>query len=218
MPILTVLGSAAIIFVITNVDAFVVLTLLFAASRSTGVPRPAQIVAGQYLGFIAWVIVSVVAAAGLRLVPDAWVGLLGVVPLALGLHGLLRARHRDPTYVPATGTLSVAVLTIANGIDNVTVYVFALHHPATQQRSADHRNVFCPARRVVRCRRPDRQPQKDKHPGGSRRALAYPHHIHHHRRVGPLQVRGPDEALHTRITRHTGICDRQSGIGLRRPR
>ena len=122
MPILTVLWSAAIIFVITNVDAFVVLTLLFAASRSTGVPRPAQIIAGQYLGFLAWVVVSVVAAAGLRLVPDAWVGLLGVVPLALGLHGLLRAHH-DPTSVLATGTWSVAVLTIANGIDNVTVYV-----------------------------------------------------------------------------------------------
>ncbi len=122
MPILTVLGSAAIIFVITNVDAFLVLTLLFAASRGTGVPRPAQIVAGQYLGFIAWVVVSVVAAAGLRLVADAWVGLLGVVPLALGLHGLLRA-HRHPTYVCATGTWSVAVLTIANGVDNVTVYV-----------------------------------------------------------------------------------------------
>jgi cadmium resistance protein CadD (predicted permease) len=72
---------------------------------------------------MAWVAVSVLAAAGLRLVPDSWVGLLGVFPLALGLHGLLRARHRDPTYVPATGTISVAVLTIANGVDNVTVYV-----------------------------------------------------------------------------------------------
>jgi cadmium resistance protein CadD (predicted permease) len=123
MATMTVLGTAAIVFVITNVDAFVVLTLLFAASRSTGVPRPAQIVVGQYLGFMAWVAVSVLAAAGLHLVSDAWVGLLGVLPLALGLHGLLRARHRDPTYVSATGTLSVAVLTIANGIDNVTVYV-----------------------------------------------------------------------------------------------
>jgi cadmium resistance protein CadD (predicted permease) len=120
---MTVLGTAAIVFAITNVDAFVVLTLLFAASRSTGVPRLAQIVAGQYLGFMAWMAVCVLAAAGLRLVPDAWVGLLGVLPIALGLHGLLCARHGDPTYVPATGTLSVAVLTIANGVDNVAVYV-----------------------------------------------------------------------------------------------
>jgi cadmium resistance protein CadD (predicted permease) len=118
-----VLCAAAAAFAVTNVDAFVVLTLLFAASRSTGVPRPAQILAGQCLGFAAWVGTSVLAAAGLRLVPDRWVGLLGLVPIALGLHGLLRAHHRDPNYVPATGTLSVAGLSAANGVDNVTVYV-----------------------------------------------------------------------------------------------
>jgi cadmium resistance protein CadD (predicted permease) len=118
-----VVGTATTAFTVTNVDAFVVLTLLFATSRSTGVPRPAQILAGQLLGFAAWVSVSVLAAAGLRLVPDQWVGLLGLLPIALGVRGLLRARHSDPTYVPATGTLSVAGLTAANGVDNVTVYV-----------------------------------------------------------------------------------------------
>jgi cadmium resistance protein CadD (predicted permease) len=51
------------------------------------------------------------------------VGLLGLLPIALGVHGLLRARHRDRTYVPATSTLSVAGLTAANGVDNITVYV-----------------------------------------------------------------------------------------------
>jgi cadmium resistance protein CadD (predicted permease) len=118
-----VFGRAAAAFTVTNLDAFVVLTLLFASSRSTGVPRPAQILAGQCLGFAAWVGVSVLAAAGLRLVPDQWVGLLGLLPIALGVHGLLRARQRDTTYLPATGTLSVAGLTAANGVDNVTVYV-----------------------------------------------------------------------------------------------
>jgi cadmium resistance protein CadD (predicted permease) len=53
----------------------VVLTPLSASSRSTGVPRPAQILAGQCLGFAAWVGVSVLAAAGLRLVSDEWLGL-----------------------------------------------------------------------------------------------------------------------------------------------
>jgi cadmium resistance protein CadD (predicted permease) len=65
-----VLGRAAAAFTVTNVDAFVVLTLLFATSRSTGLSRPAQILAGQFLGFAAWVGVSVLAAAGLRLAPD----------------------------------------------------------------------------------------------------------------------------------------------------
>jgi cadmium resistance protein CadD (predicted permease) len=123
MGTLAVLGTAAAAFAVTNVDAFVVLTLLFATSRSTGVPRPAQILAGQCLGFAAWVAVSVAAAAGLALVPDHWVGLLGLLPVGLGLHGLLRARQRDPNYVPATGTLAVAGLSLANGVDNLTVYV-----------------------------------------------------------------------------------------------
>jgi cadmium resistance protein CadD (predicted permease) len=118
-----VLGTAAAAFTVTNVDAFVLLTVLFATSRSTGVPRPGQILAGQCLGFAVWVGASVLASAGLRLAPDEWVGLLGLLPIALGVHGLLRARHRDPTYVPATGTMSVAGLTAANGVDNVTVYV-----------------------------------------------------------------------------------------------
>ena len=63
------------------------------------------------------------AAAGVRLIPDEWVGLLGLLPIALGVHGLLGARQPDSTYLPATGTLSVAGLTAANGVDNVTVYV-----------------------------------------------------------------------------------------------
>jgi cadmium resistance protein CadD (predicted permease) len=123
MGVWAVLGTAAAAFAVTNVDAFVVLTLLFATSRSTGVPRPGQILAGQGLGFAVWVGVGVLAGAGLRLVPEEWVGVLGLLPIALGVHGLLRARHRDPGYVPATGTLSVAGLTAANGVDNVTVYV-----------------------------------------------------------------------------------------------
>jgi cadmium resistance protein CadD (predicted permease) len=104
MGSLTVLGTAATAFAVTNVDAFVVLTLLFAASRSTGVPRAGQILAGQGLGFGAWIGVSVLAAAGLRLVPDEWVGLAGLLPVPLGLGGLLREHDRDPNYVPATAS------------------------------------------------------------------------------------------------------------------
>ena len=42
-----------------------------APAQATGVPRPAQILAGQCLGFAAWVGVSVLAAAGLRLIPTS---------------------------------------------------------------------------------------------------------------------------------------------------
>jgi cadmium resistance transport/sequestration family protein len=126
--VITTILAAVGLFAGTNVDDAVVLTVLFLASRADGRPRPAQIWAGQYLGIAALVAVAGVAALGLTLVPDRWVGLLGLVPLALGLRGLVaavRSRGSDddaPPHPVATGTLTVAAVTIANGADNIAIY------------------------------------------------------------------------------------------------
>jgi cadmium resistance protein CadD (predicted permease) len=79
-------------------------------------------VAGQYLGIGALAVASAVVAAGLLVVPDPWTGLLGLLPVALGVRALL---DRDDEETPAVvgGTLGVAGVTIANGADNVAVYV-----------------------------------------------------------------------------------------------
>lgn len=129
--------TAAGVFAGTNVDDIVVLTVLFLSARATGAPRPWQIWAGQYLGIAVLVAVSAVAALGLAVVPDRWVGLLGLIPFALGLKGLagtLRARGDDEPVTPvvATGALPVAGVTIANGADNLSVYtpVFRTMGPA----------------------------------------------------------------------------------------
>jgi cadmium resistance protein CadD (predicted permease) len=121
------IGTAAAVFAGTNIDDVIVLTVLFLASRADGRPRPRQIVAGQYAGIAVLVAVSAVAALGLTVVPDEWAGLLGLVPLGLGLRGLagaLRAaRSRQETApVVASGLLSVAGVTVANGADNISVY------------------------------------------------------------------------------------------------
>ena len=114
------------VFTGTNIDDLLVLTVLFLSFHTQGRPRPWQIVAGQYLGFCALVAVSALAALGLTIVPDQWVGLLGLLPLALGLRGLWKAwrgnGEDDGPPVPASGLLSVAGVTIANGADNVGVY------------------------------------------------------------------------------------------------
>ena len=81
---LATIGSAIGLFAATNIDDIVVLTVLFLAS-SRGKPRPWQIVAGQYLGFITLVVISVIAALGLTIVPDEWVGFLGLIPLGIGI-------------------------------------------------------------------------------------------------------------------------------------
>ncbi|WP_328418732.1 cadmium resistance transporter [Micromonospora sp. NBC_00389] len=115
-------AGAAVVFAATDIDDIVILTLFFVTARRTGRPRPWQIVAGQYLGIGTLAVASAVVAAGLLVVPDPWTGLLGLLPIALGVRALVR---RDDDEAPAVvaSTLGVAGVTIANGADNVAVYV-----------------------------------------------------------------------------------------------
>ncbi|MFE9693968.1 cadmium resistance transporter [Micromonospora sp. NPDC005806] len=120
--LLAAAAGAALVFAATNLDDIVVLTVLFVAARGTGRPRPRDIVAGQYLGIGALVAAAVVAAAGLLIVPDPWTGLLGLLPVALGVRALLTRSDDDPPAVVGS-LLGVAGVTIANGADNIAVYV-----------------------------------------------------------------------------------------------
>ncbi|WP_235036823.1 cadmium resistance transporter [Actinomadura sp. K4S16] len=128
-------ATAGGLFAATNVDDLIVLTVLFLSGRATGSPKPRQIWAGQYLGIAALALVSVVAALGLEIVPDEWIGLLGLVPLALGIRGLVaavRSRDHDAPPAVASGLLPIAGVTIANGADNISAYtpVFRTIGPA----------------------------------------------------------------------------------------
>ncbi|GIH22161.1 cadmium transporter [Acrocarpospora phusangensis] len=118
-------ASAAGMFVGTNVDDLLVLTVLFLSARAHRSPRPWHIWAGQYLGIAVLLAVSGLAALGLSIIPDEWIRLLGLLPIILGVRGLITAvRHRESEDPPpvATGSISVAAVTIANGADNVSVY------------------------------------------------------------------------------------------------
>lgn len=119
--------TAAGLFAATNIDDIVVLTVLFVATTRGALPGW-KVVVGQYLGFIALVAISAVAAAGLTIVPDEWVGFLGFIPLGIGVYGLIRTlRQRgddddDESEIRAGGLLGVAGITIANGADNISLY------------------------------------------------------------------------------------------------
>ena len=119
------IAAALGVFAGTDIDDLVVLTVLFLAGRNTGRPRVRDIVVGQYLGIAALVALSAAAAVGLLVVPDRWVGLIGLVPIAIGIRGLLKIRQGEDSGPPttATGPLSVAAVTIANGADNLSVYI-----------------------------------------------------------------------------------------------
>jgi len=119
-------AKAAGAFAATNIDDMIVLALLFFAGGTCRRIRR-QIVVGQYLGISILVLLSVVGAMGLLVVSTQWVGLLGLVPLALGIRGLLELRRvgagEGEAPLPRTGILPVASLTIAGGADNISVYV-----------------------------------------------------------------------------------------------
>jgi len=126
--IFAVVLTAAVLFAATNVDDIVILTVLSISSRATGQPRSWQVWAGQYAGFAVLIGASLAAAAGLALVPLHWLWLLGLVPLGLGLYKLataIRAHRSGRQASPAavTGLAGVTGLTVANGGDNLSVYI-----------------------------------------------------------------------------------------------
>ncbi len=124
--------TAASAFSATNVDDFVLLTLFL--SRSDRGPSTKQVVMGQVVGLGLLVALSLLGFFGRVLVPEAWLGLLGLLPISLGVSKLLdwlEDPEPDADQValhPLAGVASVAAVTIANGSDNVGVYVPLFAH------------------------------------------------------------------------------------------
>ncbi len=124
---LATIGTAAGLFVGTNIDDMVVLAVLNVSCRADGRPARWQIWAGQYAGTAVLLVISLVAVLGLTLVPDGWIWVLGFIPLLLGVRKLIaaiRAHRSGETVSPAiaSGLAGVTGLTIANGGDNIAAY------------------------------------------------------------------------------------------------
>ncbi|MFB4275364.1 cadmium resistance transporter [Nonomuraea sp. MTCD27] len=128
---LGVVGQAAGLFAVTNIDDILVLALFF----SQGAGRrgaAARVVAGQYLGFLGILAVAAAAAFGATFLPEPVLPYLGLLPLALGLKAAWQAwKERRDAREEALGeehaggpkVLEVAAVTFANGGDNIGVYV-----------------------------------------------------------------------------------------------
>jgi cadmium resistance protein CadD (predicted permease) len=134
------LGVAAAAFVGTNIDNCVVTMALVAGAP---VERAHRIAAGQVIGFAVLVAVAAAVAALLFEFSAAVVGLLGLVPLALGLRGLAGLARRPPDEpddkAPGRGRkrrplrpeqravgrslTAAALITISAGGDNLAAYI-----------------------------------------------------------------------------------------------
>ena len=126
-----------VMFTSTNMDD------LFVVSAFLADPHLARrsVVLGQFVGIGILVLVSVIAAQLAVAVPEGWVAFLGLVPLLLGVSQLQTLWHKNSRELnhPEEGRirvkehlaehrlrsqiLAVAAVTIANGGDNLGVYI-----------------------------------------------------------------------------------------------
>jgi cadmium resistance protein CadD (predicted permease) len=146
---LIVLAVAA--FAATNVDNLFVLLAFVAEARG----KIRSVMVGQYAGSLALIVFALGLAAMLRSLPPGYVGVLGVLPISVGLakawtrfgrrnkvrddalpgaasseqpapHDAPQAtQHAKPQSTPQPGSSwwTVAAVAIANGSDNIAVYV-----------------------------------------------------------------------------------------------
>lgn len=123
----SIILTSTLSFISTNIDDIFMLMLFFAQCHT--LRAKAKVAAGQYLGIGILVTLSLLGAVGLRLLPQPYIGLLGLLPLALGAKALLSSSSTggkpDTDSVPssAPSLLSVALVTIAGGGDNIGVYI-----------------------------------------------------------------------------------------------
>ncbi len=139
----TVLIGISVAFA-TTFDDNLYLTAFFGKVNRTF--RPKHIVIGEFVGFTALVLASLPGFFGGLIIPSTWIGLLGLLPIAIGISNFI-SREDDGEIVqdvsinlPSTGksgrqkksllaiirdpqTYRVSAVTIANGGNNIGIYV-----------------------------------------------------------------------------------------------
>jgi cadmium resistance transport/sequestration family protein len=139
----TAFAGGIVAFAVTNIDDIIIL-LLFFSQVDTKLGRQ-RIVAGQYLGFTAIIIASLPGFFGGLIVPREWIGLLGLLPIAIGIKQLVSWEKEIAQVQTVTSdfkyasfsnpivafflsilnpqTYKVAAVTVANGGDNISIYI-----------------------------------------------------------------------------------------------
>jgi cadmium resistance protein CadD (predicted permease) len=134
--VISLIGIAAVVYALTDIDDLLLLAVFFADPRV----RVGAVVVGRLLGTAALVLASGAAALLALAVPPEWIALLGFVPLILGVR-LLPAQFRKEgdedsaeaedavgskvvsRHGFAAQAFTVAGVTLANGGDNLGVYI-----------------------------------------------------------------------------------------------
>ncbi|GAB7231161.1 CadD family cadmium resistance transporter [Facklamia hominis] len=123
--------SSLMVFVSTSMDYLSILLIVFAAVHGSKARR--QIYWGQYLGTAILVAISLLVAYWLKQLPsDEMIGLLGLIPLALGIRlALVGEEEAEEADIlsrltgrkHSTQWLNMALITLASGGDNLGIYI-----------------------------------------------------------------------------------------------
>ena len=130
MDFLGLIGVGTAAFAATDIDDLFVLMLFFSNPAYGG----RQVVIGQYVGIGALVTAGIVGSLIALVVPQWIVGLMGLLPITIGIKKLIDLRKGEDDYDESLKTLqsnrksylrflTVAGVTVANGGDNIAVYV-----------------------------------------------------------------------------------------------
>ncbi|MCP9279350.1 cadmium resistance transporter [Bacillus wiedmannii] len=134
----TTVISSFIAFTSTNIDDIFILLVLFSQVRTGVIKKEGRnvrektkmkelyIVIGQYLGFSLIIFLSIIGSLSSFFIPVSWIGLLGFVPIYMGVKGILslRSYKRNEVIDNVSGSIfKVASITLANGADNISIYI-----------------------------------------------------------------------------------------------
>ena len=132
--------TSIIAFASTNIDDLFILTLFFGDRRFKSV----DIYLGQYLGIIVLIAISVTGSLIGNFIDNRYIGILGLFPIYLGVRqiiSLIKGKNEGEKLEQhekrssRTGALSVGMVTIANGGDNIGTYVPLLATLSTRDKS-----------------------------------------------------------------------------------
>ncbi|MFU2029070.1 quaternary ammonium transporter [Bacillus wiedmannii] len=134
----TTIISSFMAFISTNIDDIFILLVLFSQVRTGVIKKEGRavrektkvqelyIVIGQYLGFSVIIFLSIIGSLSSFFIPVSWIGLLGFVPIYMGVKGILslRSYKRNEVIDNVSGSIfKVASITLANGADNISIYI-----------------------------------------------------------------------------------------------
>jgi len=119
-----ILITSIVAFVSSNIDDIFLLTLFFANKKF----KDKEVVTGQFLGISFLITISLAGSLVGLFIDQVYIGLLGLVPIYLGVKGLRelqKGRGEGATEITErkNNILTVAGVTVANGGDNIGIYI-----------------------------------------------------------------------------------------------